>query len=462
MRLKNLLSIWPVIWVAAVAYIFMVSVSGCGQIGSISGGAKDTLAPVLRVSSPKMFATNVNTQKLTFTFNEFIDLQDISKQLIVSPNPMKFPKVRANGKTISVILQDSLLPQTTYSIDFGTAIRDVNEGNILHDAKFVFSTGEHIDSFGVRGTVRLAEDNTVDSTLIVLLYNSQSDSSVLNQSPLYIAKVNGNGEFYFQYLPHETFYLYALKDGDGSRTYNSPSETFAFYGAPVESAIQSNSSYSLFAYVEKKPMQHPASSLLKDTFSYTISLDNDKAGLLQPLKISFSHSVVQSNQVKFELLDSLNIAQELSLVWTQDNKEATLIFNKTPGMNYRLIFPEQNITDSLGNKLGRDTLSFAVKTPADYGHVKFNFTEINFAQHPVLLFFKSGEVVFSSPVNGDIWEDKMFEPGEYEVRLLSDTNGNGKWDPGNFKEKRQPEKAVSLFNKFSVRANWTSERDVKL
>ena len=458
---KNILS-RSCLFVLIAGYIVVSGVSGCGQIGSISGGAKDTLPPVLRAASPKLMTTSVTTNSFTFSFNEYIDLKDVNTQLIVSPFQKKSPKVRYNGKSISVVLQDSLLPNTTYSFDFGTAIRDVNEGNILYSPEFVFSTGLNIDSFRINGVVRIAEDNSVDSTLIVMLYKGDVDSAVLTQMPMYITRLNGNGAFSFKNLPSGKFLLYALKDGDGSRTYNSPTELFAFYDIPVMSASDSVTAYVLYAYAERKIKLPPTKEKPTDTFAFSVNLKNDKADLLKPLTISFTNPVQNPNDIRFQLLDSLNEMYFPQPTWSSTRKDVELACQWKPGMYYRLIIPGEKIYDSLGNAIQPDTVHFSTKLTDEYGHVILRFANLDFSKKPVLQFFQSGKVVLSDSLLGNVWERKMILPGEYELRLLFDTNENGSWDPGNYLEKKQPERAIVLFKKLMVRAGWTDEQEIKL
>ena len=109
-----------------------------------------------------------------------------------------------------------------------------------------------------------------------------------------------------------------------------------------------------------------------------------------------------------------------------------------------------------------DTIRFATKKESDYGSILLRFTKLNLSRHPVIQFLKSGEIVKSIPITSTIWSDKLFDPGEYELRILYDTNNNGVWDPGNYSKKIQPEKAITLDQKLTIKPNWDNERDVEL
>jgi len=243
--------------------LIVTSNSGCAQIGSITGGIKDTIPPVLLSANPKLLSTNFTGNKITFTFDEYIDeLQDVQANILVSPYPKVNPEFRSKLKTVSIKLKDTLLPNTTYSINFGKAIRDVNEGNVLRDFTYVFSTGNVIDSLSLSGKVELAETGKTDSTMIVMLYRNAVDSTVQNFKPTYIAFVKGDGSFTFSNLPPGNFNIYALKDGDGGKTYNSKTEVFAFADKPV-TVKASNEPITLYAYAEEKLNKTPAVTVSK-------------------------------------------------------------------------------------------------------------------------------------------------------------------------------------------------------
>ena len=117
----------------------------------------------------------------------------------------------------------------------------------------------------------------------------------------------------------------------------------------------------------------------------------------------------------------------------------------------------------MGNELIKtDTIRFKAKKAGEYGSLLLRFTNYDAAKNPVLQFIKGDEIVKSVPITSNVWSDKIVEPGEYELRVLYDDNNNGKWDPGNYLKKLQPEKAITLDQKLMIKPNWDNEREVKL
>ena len=192
------------------------------------GGAKDTLPPVFLAAQPADSSKKVSPKKIILAFNEYVQLENISEQLIIVPTPKINPIITSKLKTITITIKDTLQPNTTYALDFGNAIKDINENNVLKNFNYVFSTGAYIDSGSLSGKVVMAETGKTDSTLLVVLYRNAEDSAVVKERPRYVTRLNGKGLFTFRFLPHETFSVYAFKDEGGQRRYLSPSQLFAF------------------------------------------------------------------------------------------------------------------------------------------------------------------------------------------------------------------------------------------
>jgi uncharacterized protein (DUF2141 family) len=437
--------------------------AGCGQIGMPTGGPKDSIPPQLTNASPALKSTNVTGNKITLTFNEYIDLKEPQTNVMISPLPKKQPSIEFKLKTVTVKLKDTLLPNTTYSINFGKAIVDNNEGNHLKDFVYVFSTGNHIDSFRLSGKVILAETGKPDSTLLALLYRKTDDSAVRKNKPDYVARLSGDGSFEFVNLPAGSFNIYALKDGDGGKTYNSKKEIFAFADAPVIIS-EKNDPVVLYASALEKESANarPGKTVLAKRLSYNLP-GGQSQDLLSPLELRFNNPLKKFEQEKFILRDS-NYKPVPASAWTIDSSRTkiTLTTQWQQAMNYHIIVDTSAVIDSANLHLTKaDTLRFTTKQQSDYGTVVLRFSNLEMARQPVLQLLQ-GEEIKNYPLTTAEWSNKYVLPGEYEIRILFDDNKNGKWNPGDFSKKLQPEKVTTISQKLSVRANWDNERDIKL
>lgn len=446
-------------------YIITVGNAGCAQIGMPTGGPKDSIPPRLVNASPALNSTNVKGNKITLTFNEYVDLKDAQTNVLISPYPKKSPTVDFKLKTVTVKLKDSLLPNTTYSINFGSAIVDNNEGNPYQDFTFVFSTGSNIDSLTLSGKVLLAETGKADSTLIAMLYRNADDSTVQKNKPDYIAKLSGDGSFTFINLPPGNFNVYALKDGDGGKTYNSKKEIFAFADAAIAVSENTEPVVLYASAIEKEIQKNTGSRSAADKkLRYSFSSSALLQDLLGPFELSFNNPLKTFDPSKLILTDT-NYRAIPSAGWAIDSSRTkiTLTTKWQEDMQYRLIMDTSAVSDSADNHLVRtDTIRFVTKQQSDYGNVVLRFSNLDLTKHPVLQFVQGEEIKNSYPLTTTEWSNKFINPGEYEIRILFDDNSNAKWDPGDYSKKLQPEKVITLTQKLGVRANWDNERDIKL
>jgi len=467
MQLMRSTHILFTLFIVSLLYTFAISNTGCGQIGMPTGGPKDSIPPRLVSASPTLNSTNVTGNKITLTFNEYIDLKEPQTNVLISPFPKKNPSVEFKLKTVTVKLRDSLLPNTTYSINFGNAIVDNNEGNPFKDFTYVFSTGDQIDTLTLPGKVLLAETGKADSTLIALLYRNTDDSAVQKRKPDYVAKLGGDGSFSFINLPPGNFNLYALKDGDGGKTYNSKKEIFAFADGAVTVSENTEPVILYASAIEKESARTVAASKTtakSKKLVYNLAQGSQSQDLLSPFELSFNSPLKKFDSLKLILRDT-NFNPIPSTVWTIDSSRTkiTLTTKWQEDMQYRLIMDTTALSDSADNHLTKaDTIRFTTKQQSDYGNVVLRFSNLDLAKHPVLQFVQGEEIKKSYPLTALEWSNKFVSPGEYDIRILFDDNNNGKWDPGDYSKKLQPEKAITLTLKLSIRANWDNERDIKL
>jgi Bacterial Ig-like domain len=437
--------------------------TGCAQIGMPTGGAKDTIPPVLVNANPQFKTVNFNDNKITLTFNEYIEVKDIQTNVLVSPFPKKTPEISYKLKTVTVKLKDTLLPNTTYTINFGKAIVDLNESNPLGNFNYVFSTGNTIDSLTLGGKIVMAETGKVDSTYAVLLYRNANDSTVEKRKPDYLTKLDGQGNFIFYNLPNDNFSVYALKDGDGSKTYNAKTEGFAFTNKSINPANPQDS-LQLYAYVQEKEKKEIVAAKNTDKkLRYSLTSGNVQ-DLLTPLTIEFNKPLKKAELNKIKLVDTnLNIIAYTKITIDSTTKKIAIENKWQEEQVFKLIVDKDAFADSTGLALTKsDTIKITTKKQSDYGNIVLRFKNLDKSKNPLLQFVINDEIKKSFAITTAEWNDKLFNPGEYEIRIVYDANKNGKWDTGNYKQKLQPEKTITLNKKISVRANWDNESDIEL
>ncbi|MBR2858700.1 MAG: Ig-like domain-containing protein [Alistipes sp.] len=202
--------------------------SRCANIMTPDGGPKDTLPPVIVKIEPGNFATNFKEKKIYIEFNEFVQIKDQNKEMFVSPAMKKLPLLTTRGRGIVITIRDTLKENTTYAIDLGSAIRDNNESNPLNAMRYVFSTGDKVDSMMCSGyTADSYKADSVSRTFI-WFYIADSlpqtpgyDSTIFNRKPDVIARAQNNGIFIAQNLKPVNYRIYAIGDKNDNQLYEA-------------------------------------------------------------------------------------------------------------------------------------------------------------------------------------------------------------------------------------------------
>ncbi len=222
-----------------VILLFMSALlTRCASIMSPQGGPYDTLAPVIVNMTPDNFTTNFTDKKIYIEFNEFVQLVDQSKEFFTSPQMKTKPKLSIRGRGVVVTLGDSLAENTTYALNFGSTIRDNNESNPLYSMRYVFSTGETIDSMIMSGyTEDSYTADSVSQTMILFFpadsvdstsYTTEFDSVIFKLTPTIIARAEMNGIFLAQNLKPIDYRVYAYEDRNNNFTYEPETDQVGF------------------------------------------------------------------------------------------------------------------------------------------------------------------------------------------------------------------------------------------
>ena len=255
---------WTYWVVTVVVGLLLVA---CASIGSPEGGPRDYTPPQMVKSSPEPGALNFKGNKVEIVFDEFINLKDQQKKVIISPAPKTQPLIRTVGKKVTIEFRDELEENTTYVIDFSNAIEDNNEGNQLDGYSFAFSTGDEIDTLAMSGIVLRAKDLEPMQHIIVGLHTNLDDTAFTHVPLERVSRTNDRGKFTLRNLKPGSYHVFALNDVDGDYRM-ARTEDIAFLDEiVVPSTGEYTSQDTVFTY------DHRVDTVM--TATHTLFLPND-------------------------------------------------------------------------------------------------------------------------------------------------------------------------------------------
>ena len=339
-------------------------ISGCAKRGSPTGGLVDSIPPALVNASPKINSTNFDSEEIRLTFDEFVKLDKVEEQLIISPplDKNSYEVKPLNGVTKKIFLEfiDSLETETTYSINFGNSIKDNNEGNPLTFFSYTFSTGETIDSLYVRGNISDAFDKESDDYISIHLYRIDSvfnDSIIFNNRPTYISNSLDSTSYQFKNIKEGKYLILALKDIDNNYFFDPFYDKIGFIDSLITLPRDSIINFKLFK---------EETSLIWDKPHF---INSEKIGFGYYGKLDLKNIKIKSS-----------IPDSVQYTYTKENEKDTLIFwlskNSFDSLNFNLI--EKDTTKLVTVKFDRardtliDSLSISAKT-ANVIHLKETF-----------------------------------------------------------------------------------------
>ena len=202
---------------------------GCANRQLPQGGPRDHDPPKLLKATPPNMTRNFKEKIIQLDFDEYFKLNNIYSEISMSPTPAKLPEYKIKGKSVIITLKDSLEKNTTYVINFGKAIADVNESNVLKNFTYVFSTGQHIDSLSISGSVLNSTTQQKEKDVTVMLFTLKQDSLLFGKKkPTVYATTDSSGNFSLNNLHPDTYRIYALKETSPDKIYNKDDELIAF------------------------------------------------------------------------------------------------------------------------------------------------------------------------------------------------------------------------------------------
>ena len=522
--------------------LIAITIASCANRGTPSGGEKDILPPEITKSVPENFSTNFKGDEIRIYFNEYVKIKDLQKQLIVSPpmdnTPLISPSSTAS-EYISIKIIDTLEANTTYAFNFGESIVDNNEGNPYPYYRYVFSTGNVIDSLSVKGYVEDALLKEPDTFVSVMLYEVDStytDSIVYKEKPRYITNtLDSLTTFSIDNIKAGSYKLIALKDQNSNYKFNQKNDKIGFNEGFI--TVPSDSSYRLNLFNEKvnfkgvKPSQDGESRIIFpyegdyenmrikvlgetpenyktriikdsetdtlyywykpkfevdttffivtnekyiDTFKHrfrTIKADSLKMTALTKGIIRYEdHFTMEANiplakidTTKIKLIDKDSLSVPYSVKYDSIFNRYEFPIDKKEGQKYNFTMFPGAFTDFYDNT-SLDTLNYAVRTKmkSEYGNIRVN---IRNAKLPLIvqLVNNKGEVLYERYAKeSPVVDFSDLEPKQYDLRVIFDTNGNGKYDTGNYLLGIQPERVSYAIKIDEIRAGWSNVEEFTL
>jgi uncharacterized protein (DUF2141 family) len=284
-------------------YLFIICLflANCANRGTPTGGPKDITPPVIIKSVPENFSTNFTGNEIKITFNEFIKVNNSQKQLIISPPMDPAPEISPLGsasKTITIKIKDTLEANTTYAFNFGNSIIDNNESNPYSYYRYVFSTGDYIDSLSVKGNIIDAKLLKPDEYVSVMLYEMDStytDSTVYKKRPNYITNtLDSTTTFSIDNIKAGNYMLIALKDENQDSKYQQRSDKIGFLKNPI--TVPTDSLFTIKMFKEEADSKIINPRLLsgeKIAFGYEGDYEKVKINIASEIPDDFKYRITK-------------------------------------------------------------------------------------------------------------------------------------------------------------------------
>ncbi|MBA4409775.1 MAG: Ig-like domain-containing protein [Bacteroidota bacterium] len=366
-RLKSIMPLAIVI-----TFFYLIFYSSCANIGSPTGGAKDTIPPVVFKTVPELRSTNFKGSDVRFTFDEYIIPDEVREKLVISPPMKKKPVIKMKGKTLIIEFAEDLKNNSTYSLDFKDAVADNNEKNPIEDLRFSFSTGASFDSLRVAGYVKNALNQEPVEKALVLLHRNMEYTAFVDSIPDYIGTTNKEGFFMIDNVAKGEYRLYALNDADNSLTYNSNAELIAFadsllipsakYVAETDTIVKGLDTLVVTGHVDYYPETQYLMMFEEEKFDQY--LDASKRNQANKCDFYFSESLSDSFRInllkpttekEWSFIES-NLKRDSITVWLTDT-----IISNSDSLKFEL---QYEVLDSLDRMvIKRDTVELVYTEP---------------------------------------------------------------------------------------------------
>ena len=521
-----------------------LAIYSCASIQTPLGGPRDHTPPKLLLATPANETRYFKAPEIKLDFDEYFKLTNQFQEITISPAMEKLPDYKVRQRSLIIHFKDTLQKNTTYVINFGKSIIDVNEGNVLKNFTYVFSTGGHIDSLSISGTVInvLTQEKEKDAT--VMLFTPAQDSAYFGKKkPSLYTTTDTSGNYSLGNLHEGNYHIYAIKEPSANKIYDNENELIAYKKKPIRLYKDTMGlDLTLFKQVPEKfrvlskqfetdgkmlftfnqQLTQPGFKInyppdlndqkivdfsktndsatvylrnldfdsisvsftdknkildtvylrkqRKETFKRTISLSyniNSDQHLKPNTELALlSNSPIQSVDPSLIFLseDSVNVRPFTVERDTSNLKKFIFKYKWRPDRIYQIVFNEGSFVNIYGDKNKRLSKSFSLDKPENYGTIILKVALPDTAKTYMVELLNDQKIVLRSDIikaSGNITY-KNYLANKYYVRVIYDTNGNGKWDSGSVKQKTYPENIWVSPLQLIIRPNWENSFDLSV
>ena len=511
---------------------------GCASIQRPQGGPRDRTPPKLLKAFPENKTRRFAAKQIQLDFDEYFKLTNPYNEISISPAFEKQPEYITKGRSLIVKLNDSLERNTTYVFNFGKAIVDVNESNLLKNFTYVLSTGDHIDSLSISGKVTNTLTAQTEKEATVMIFPAKQDSLFGKRKPAIYTTTDSSGNFSLNNLHEGDYTIYALKETSPDKIYNNDNEIIAFLKKPV--TVKSDVTgilLDLFKQIPdkfrvsskkfdndgkvnmifNKPLTDPSIKILypdgldaqkivdfsktRDTtliyfrkmdfdsvsiaiadkgkfidttylrkgrnenfkrnlgLGYNINVDNKlRPGSDLIMTANFPLEIYDISKIKL-LEDSVPV-NNLQLSKDPINPKRLILKHRwRQSTRYELLFAEEALTDIYDDKNKELTKRFIIDKPENYGTLTLKVTVPDTSKSYIVQILDSKNTVLQANIitKNTSLVYKNFYTGKYIIKVIYDTNKNGKGDSGNVRTRSYPEKSWFSEKELTLRPNWEME-----
>jgi uncharacterized protein (DUF2141 family) len=525
------------------AFIVLLLFSGCASIGpGPQGGPKDKTPPKVLSMLPKNLSRNFKSKKVVIQFDEYFKLADQAKQFSISPDVDVLPTLKVRGKSLEITFADSLEKNTTYTLNFGKAVVDVNEANAAKNLSYVFSTGPDLDSLSISGNIKDSQTGKPIYEAVALLIPVSRDTIFGKKKASIYSVTDSSGNYKISNLRADTYRVYALKEQSSDKIYQQSSDEIGFIKEPLVLKRDTQNLNMLVFKEDAKVFRVNDRRINQDgsiSISFNQKLDKPGITILEPAKLDVTKKLKFSknrDSVKIWLADlsfdstKVSITEDGKLLQTvnlnrgkrdtykrtvvaTDNIEANLLNpNKTLKLTfglpidavdpskitlsedslaktdftlvkdsadflsydlnypwranniYEIKFDEGAFTGIFDTKNKPFTKKFELAKRDDYGTLQVKLVVPEPNKQYILEVENEAKIIVNTLVVARDTTVRFanYRAGKYFIRIIYDSNKNGKWDTGDVQKGLQPEKIYNEPKELSIRANWDRNETVTL